>query len=100
MNQVFQEAEDWLTKMNLQDVGTLNRLVREDRMQEIILVAEALHEQSIAYIARTISDRLRDRGMRIVLIAGPSSSGKTTFSKAPLDSTLGAWSASIHAGNG
>ncbi len=81
VNQVFQEAEDWLTKMNLQDVGTLNRLVREDRVQELILVAEALHEQSIAYIARTISDRLRDQGMRIVLIAGPSSSGKTTFSK-------------------
>lgn len=81
VNRVFQEAEDWLNKMNLPDVGTLNRLVREDRVQELILVAEALHEQSIAYIARTISERQRDEGLRVVLIAGPSSSGKTTFSK-------------------
>lgn len=81
INRVFQEAEDWLVKMNLPDVGTLNRLVREDRVQELILVAEALHEQSIAMIARSVSERLRDHGLRIVLIAGPSSSGKTTFSK-------------------
>jgi len=81
INHVFQEAEDWLHKMNLPDVGTLNQLVREDRVQELILVAEALHEQSIAYIARTINERQRDQDLRLVLIAGPSSSGKTTFSK-------------------
>lgn len=78
---VFENAEQWLTRIGVEDVGRLNRLVREDRLQELILVAEAQHEQQIAYIAGEIYRRHHDQGLRLVLIAGPSSSGKTTFSK-------------------
>jgi uridine kinase len=57
----------------------LNDAIQDGRIREIILVSEALHEQQIADIADQVAARL-DRA-RIVLIAGPSSSGKTTFSK-------------------
>jgi uridine kinase len=78
---VFQQADDWLERMEVEDVGRMNRIVREDRAAEIILVAEALHEQQISNIAREIYDRHTKQGVRLALIAGPSSSGKTTFSK-------------------
>ena len=81
ISRVFQDADDWLRKMGVEDIGQLNRLVREDRIQELILVAEALHERSIATAAREIQERHQSQGLRLVLIAGPSSSGKTTFSK-------------------
>jgi uridine kinase len=75
---IFAESEDWLKKLGVEDIGRLNRIVRNDRIQELILVAEALHERRIAEIAGEISQR---HDVRLVLIAGPSSSGKTTFSK-------------------
>jgi uridine kinase len=78
---VFREADDWLTRLGVEDIGRLNQLVREDRAQELILVAEALHEQRVAQIAGEIVRRHESQGVRVVLIAGPSSSGKTTFSK-------------------
>jgi len=78
---VFREADDWLARLGVEDIGRLNRLGREDRAQELILVAEALHEQRVAQIAGEIWDRHGSQGVRLVLIAGPSSSGKTTFSK-------------------
>jgi len=81
LTRVFQEAEDWLRRMEVEDIGSLNRAVREDRVAELILVAEALHEQRIAYIAREIYEKHHSEGVRLVLIAGPTSSGKTTFSK-------------------
>ena len=81
INEVFRQADDWLRKMQVEDIGQLNRIVRHDRIQELVLVAEALHEQRIAAIASEISQRHDAHGTRIVLIAGPSSSGKTTFSK-------------------
>jgi uridine kinase len=75
---VFQQADDWLERMGVEDIGRLNQIVRENRAHELILVAEALHEQHIAHIAHEIYQR---HDVRLVLIAGPSSSGKTTFSK-------------------
>lgn len=78
---VFQEADDWLARMGIEDIGSLNRMIRENRVHESILVAEALHEQRIAYIAREICERHQQKGVRLVLISGPSSSGKTTFAK-------------------
>jgi uridine kinase len=77
---VFEQADDWLEKLNVEDIGRLNRLVHTDKIPELILVAEALHEQNVARIANQIRTR-HDKGARIILIAGPSSSGKTTFSK-------------------
>ncbi|MBC7870027.1 MAG: nucleoside kinase, partial [Chitinophagaceae bacterium] len=82
LSKVFRQADDWLQRLDIEDVGRLNRIVREgDRLQELILVAEALHEQNIAHIAHEITERHHNEGVRLVLIAGPSSSGKTTFSK-------------------
>jgi uridine kinase len=78
---VFEQAEGWLQRLGVEDFGRLNQIVRQDRVQELILVSEALHEQQIARIARTIYEGHHEHGLRLVLIAGPSSSGKTTFSK-------------------
>jgi uridine kinase len=81
VNAVFQEAEEWLQVMGVEDMGSLNRAVRGGSVQELILVAEALHEQRVANIAGDICERHKSSSVRLVLIAGPSSSGKTTFSK-------------------
>ncbi|MAS34654.1 MAG: nucleoside kinase [Anaerolineaceae bacterium] len=81
LTQVFQEADHWLQRMGVEDIGRLNSIVRADQVHELILVAEALHEQRVARIASEIRRQHEDQGVRIVLIAGPSSSGKTTFSK-------------------
>ncbi len=69
----------WLSRLGIENVGALNDAISEGRIREIILVSEALHEQKIADIARQVA--ARSKTARIVLIAGPSSSGKTTFSK-------------------
>lgn len=74
----FREYGEWLNLLSIGDVGSLNEAIKEGRIREIILVAEALHEQRIAHIASLVA---RNRDSRLVLIAGPSSSGKTTFSK-------------------
>ena len=76
---VFQEYKEWLDLLHVGDVGGLNAAIKSGRMREVILVAEALHSQRIAEIAREIAQR--HERTRIVLIAGPSSSGKTTLAK-------------------
>jgi len=76
---VFREYGDWMEVIGVPDVGALNQSVESGRIGEVILVAEALHEQRIAQIAHEISRRRGD--VRLVLIAGPSASGKTTFAK-------------------
>jgi uridine kinase len=76
---VFREYAEWLALMGINDTGALNEAIASARVREVVLVAEALHEQRIARIAADIAER-RGR-VRLVLIAGPSSSGKTTCSK-------------------
>ncbi len=76
---VFREYGKWLQVLGIDDVGALNDALDEGRGVEVALVSEALHEQRIAQIANEIAKR-RDE-VRLVLIAGPSASGKTTFSK-------------------
>jgi uridine kinase len=76
---VFREYGQWMELMNVRDVGALNEAIASERVREIVLVAEALHEQRVARIAEGIA--ARHGKVRLVLIAGPSSSGKTTFSK-------------------
>jgi uridine kinase len=76
---IFNEYGDWMSKLGIQDVGALNEAVLTGRLLETILVSEALQEQRIAQIA-TLLATLHPR-TRLVLISGPSSSGKTTFSK-------------------
>lgn len=79
---VFQQTDDWLRRMDIEDVGKLNRVVQnKNHLHELVLIAEALHEQNVAGIAEDISERQSQGDLRLVLIAGPSSSGKTTFAK-------------------
>jgi uridine kinase len=75
----FRQYGSWLNRLGIANVGALNDAIQAGRIREIILVSEALHEQRISEIAEQISDR-SDR-IKVILIAGPSSSGKTTFSK-------------------
>ena len=75
----FREYGDWLEALGVSSIGALNDAIVHGRSREVILVSEALHEGRISEIAGMISKRSADS--RIVLVAGPSSSGKTTFSK-------------------
>lgn len=75
---VFRETEKWLDILDVADVESLNEKLRGNDLSDIIRVSEALHEKKIAQIADMIADRSE---VKVVLIAGPSSSGKTTFSK-------------------
>lgn len=76
---VFREYGEWMRLMQVEDVGGLNEAIANNRIREVILVSEALHEQRIAQIAQEILARRPP--VRVVLIAGPSSSGKTTFAR-------------------
>ncbi len=76
---VFREYGRWLRVLDIGDVGALNDALVDGRAGEVALVSEALHEQRLAEIAAEIAKRRQD--VRLVLIAGPSASGKTTFSK-------------------
>ncbi|GAB4549751.1 MAG: nucleoside kinase [Anaerolineae bacterium] len=80
LERVFQQHKLWQQRMGLDDIGTLNQSLEEGRFREEVLIAEALHARYLDTIAEEIANRHR-QGMRLVLIAGPSSSGKTTFSK-------------------
>ncbi|MEL7604267.1 MAG: hypothetical protein AAGU77_14010, partial [Bacillota bacterium] len=73
---VFRQAESWARVLSASDVSDINDMFREGDIGEFISINEALHEKSIADIAQRIADQ---KEVRIVLIAGPSSSGKTTF---------------------
>jgi uridine kinase len=73
----MREAADWGTMMGIDTVGALNDAISNGEMNEVILVQEALIESRIAKIAEDIVSR---GNVRFVMIAGPSSSGKTTFS--------------------
>ena len=75
----FRQYGNWLTRLGIDNVGALNDAIEAGRGHEIILVSEALHEQTISEIARQIAERQNE--LSLVLVAGPSSSGKTTFSR-------------------
>lgn len=74
---IHMEAEHWGRLMDVETVGDLNRKIRSGTYQELIQVQEALHEKKIAQIA----DDIIKQQKRIILISGPSSSGKTTFAQ-------------------
>jgi uridine kinase len=75
----FRQYGDWLGRLGIDNVGSLDDAIQAGRGSEIILVSEAFHEQNLTDIARQVAKR-RDQ-IHLVLIAGPSSSGKTTFSR-------------------
>lgn len=73
---VFDQAEKWSRELSVSNVADINNIFREGGMAEFIRVNEAMHESAIGGIARQIT---QNENVRIVLVAGPSSSGKTTF---------------------
>jgi uridine kinase len=75
----FRQYGDWLETLGIGYAGALNDAIAEGRAAQVVLVSEALHEQHIAAIAGDIAARRHQ--VRLVLIAGPSASGKTTFAK-------------------
>lgn len=77
--EIFQEQKDWASILNVSTIGSLNNYTLKGKSGDIIKVSEALHEKKIAEIANQISARGDE--VKVVLVAGPSASGKTTFSK-------------------
>ncbi len=75
---IFRESEKWGDILDIGYVGALNDKIKDGMIDEIIRISEALHEKKIAYIADKICE---NEDVRIILIAGPSSSGKTTFAE-------------------
>ncbi len=76
---VFQEHKKWGRILGVNTVGRLNEIIAAKESADFIRIAEALHEKKIAKVADKIKEE-RER-IRFILIAGPSSSGKTTFAK-------------------
>lgn len=76
---VFEQYNEWLRSLGIASVGALNDAVEAGRGAEISLVQEALQESQLADLVRQITSS--ERHVQLVLIAGPSASGKTTFSK-------------------
>ena len=72
----MKEANSWEKRLGIDNVGDLNDAISEGRINDVMLVNEALQEGKIGKIAENIAKQ----GKKIVMIAGPSSSGKTTFS--------------------
>ncbi len=77
--QVFNQYSEWLWRLGIRNVAGLNEIIQSGQLTEAILVSESMHEQHISDIADQIEQQ-RDR-VRVILIAGPSSSGKTTFAR-------------------
>ena len=78
LSKIFKEANDWLEILDLSNIGSLNQQIMNGRVGDLVRVSEALQEKRIAQIADKICE---DTDIKIILIAGPSSSGKTTFAK-------------------
>ena len=76
--QLHQEHDKWLDILGVHNIIDVNKLTDNYDISEFILVEEALHEKKIAEIASSI---VNDSKIKLILIAGPSSSGKTTFAK-------------------
>ena len=72
---IYKEAENWAKVMEIDKVTTLNKIIQDKKYGEVIRIVEALHEKKLSQIA----DMIKNEGKRVVLIAAPSSSGKTSF---------------------
>ncbi|MCX8094633.1 MAG: nucleoside kinase [Caldisericia bacterium] len=73
----FEESQNWINTLGIRFVGDLNEKIIKNEILDLILIQEVLHEKKI----KEIGDLIFDRKSKIILIAGPSSSGKTTFTK-------------------
>jgi len=75
----FSESQRWLDNLHLSNVQDVNAIITAKSSQDLICLAEALHEKKISSIADQIFEKRRN--VRVVLISGPTSSGKTTFAQ-------------------
>jgi uridine kinase len=76
---IYQEHKEWGRILGVNTVGRLNEIIAKGELADFIMTTEALHEKKLSQIADQIASRRRH--IRLVLIAGPSSAGKTTFAK-------------------
>ncbi|WP_290459164.1 nucleoside kinase [Romboutsia ilealis] len=72
---IYREAEEWAKVIDVDKVITLNKVIENNQYGEVIRMVEALHEKKLSQIA----DMIKEQKKRVVLIAAPSSSGKTSF---------------------
>ena len=79
LSSIFNESEKWARIMEVDTVGALNDTISKASIRDLILISEALHEKKIAQIADRITAHKDKIG--VILVAGPSSSGKTTFAQ-------------------
>jgi uridine kinase len=79
MFDIFQEYKDWVEILGVGNVAAFNQQVKKGKTSELIKISEALHERKVIQIADQIINRKGK--VKVVLISGPSSSGKTTFAK-------------------
>ncbi|MCE1247592.1 MAG: nucleoside kinase [Firmicutes bacterium] len=79
LSKVYTEFKHWCDILDVSDVASLNRIISNGEINDLIRVSEALHEKKIAQIADLISEQVET--LKLILIAGPSSSGKTTFAQ-------------------
>ncbi len=78
---IFREYQSWVELMGVPTIGAVNARVLEGVSGGMILLAEAFHERKFAEVADAIQKANKEKGTRVVLISGPSSSGKTTSAK-------------------
>mgnify|MGYP000845121710 FL=1 len=78
-HQILNESKQWAAILRCDYLPDLNRYIRQGKAGDIVRVSEALHEKKIAEIADEIKESIRER--RVILIAGPSASGKTSFAQ-------------------
>ena len=82
MFSMFKEHHDWMGILGFSTLGELNEAIAKGQTNMIINVAEALQSQKIVHIAdQIVARRNEGKGLKLVMVSGPSSSGKTTFSK-------------------
>lgn len=81
MFEVFNEYNRWVEIIGVANIGALNEKILDHKGGNLLRIAESLHEKSVGYIADRIAERHKQGKAKIVLISGPSSSGKTTFAK-------------------
>lgn len=77
--EIYQEHKDWVDILNVATVGSLNEYTLSGKSGDIVKISEALQEKKVAEIANRIKEK--SNKIKVVLVAGPSASGKTTFSK-------------------
>ena len=77
--QVFQEFERWGEMIHVSDIAQLNQAIQEGKMDELVLMSETMVEKKLGFVADDIVNH--HPNTKFILIAGPSSAGKTTFSR-------------------